>query len=135
MQNDMRDRLVDLITEAHTKWSYSIGDFESVCADHLIENNVIVPPCKVDDTVYCIYNDQVIQGTVRLIRPFISKEEIIFKGNIIAEFDSLFYDDGRKEKIERYVVFEKPYGSERVAYFTKEQAEQKLKEMREENEG
>ena len=47
MQNDMRDRLVDLIKEAHTKWSYSIGDFESVCADHLIENGVVsVVRCK-----------------------------------------------------------------------------------------
>ena len=140
MQNDMRDRLVELIKETHCVdvWDDYNDDFKKPdpiekLADHLIANGVIVPPCKVGDTVYCIYYDQVVQGTVRLIRPFISKEETIFKGNIICEFDSIFYDDGRKEEFELYVVFEKPYGSERVAYLTKDQAEQKLKEMRVEN--
>ena len=130
MQNDMRDRLVKLIKQGAN--GHTLMPTDSI-ADHLIANSVVVPPCKVGETVYCIYNDKVIQGTVRLIRPFISKEEIIFKGNIICEFYSLFYDDGRTEEIELYVVFEKPYGCERVAYLTKEQAEQKLKEMRVEN--
>lgn len=128
MQND-RDRLVELLQE-YTD-NNNGGGSNHGRADHLIANGVVLPPCKVGDTVYCIYNDQVIQGTVRLIRPFISKEETIFKGNIICEIDSIFYDDGRKEEIELYVVFEKPYGSERVAYPTKDQAEQKLKELSE----
>ena len=56
MQNDMSDRLVDLIKEAHTKWSYSIGDFESVCADHLIENGVVsVVRCK--DCKHLMFSD------------------------------------------------------------------------------
>ena len=135
MQNDIRDRLIKFlkneVSEAvpHCLPSRSI----MLIADHIVADGWIRPPCKVGQTVYCVYNDQVVQGTVRLIRPFISKEEIVFKGNIICEFDSIFYDDGRKEEIELYVVFEKPYGCERVAYFTKEKAEQKLKEMRVEN--
>ena len=143
MQNDMRDRLVELMNFVQCKAECCsaldggrCGDLDNLdrcqietIADHLIANGVVVPPCKVGDTVYCIYNNKVTQGTVRLIRPFISKEEIIFKGNIIGEFDSLFYDDGRKEEFELYVVFEKPYGCERVAYLTKDQAEQKLKEL------
>lgn len=47
MQNDMRDRLIELIREAHTKWCNSTHDFEHTCADHLIENDVVlVVRCK-----------------------------------------------------------------------------------------
>lgn len=132
MMDDMRDKLKSLIDTFFCSVDidkfYSRYEKENL-ANWLCENGIIVPPCKVGDTVYCIYNDQVIQGTVRIIRPSISKEEIIFKGSIIVELDSLFYDDGRKEKFELYVVFEKPYECDRVVYLTKEQAEQKLKEM------
>ena len=136
----MRDRLIELITKAdeECKYTYDCKDCSgygkgSECmnyhiADYLLANGVIVPPCKVGDTVYCIYGEKVIQGTVRLIRPFISEKETIFKGNIICEVDNIFFDDGSKEEIELYVVFENPYGIERVAYLTREEAEQKLKE-------
>ena len=53
MQNDMKDRLVELLKEA----SYYLDEQDVVCnrvADHLIENDVIVLPCKINDTVYCI---------------------------------------------------------------------------------
>ena len=117
-----RDRLIDLIHDSDLS-------LDSVrLADHLLANGVIVPPCKVGQTVYFIYGEKIIQGTVRLIRPFIDKEKTIFKGNVIGEFESVFYEDGRKEEYEIYVVFDKPFGSERVAYLTKEEAEQKLKE-------
>ena len=47
MQNDMRDRLIELIREAHTKWCNSTHDFEHTCADHLIANDVVpVVRCK-----------------------------------------------------------------------------------------
>lgn len=133
MQNDMRDRIVELLNNypcMSTAEDMFIESISDDLSDYLIANGVIIPPCKVGEIVYCIYNDQVIQGIVRIIRPSISKEEIIFKGSIIVELDSFFYDDGRKEKFELYVVFEKPYECDRVAYLTKDQAEQKLKEMR-----
>ena len=133
----MRDRLIELIRKSNcvSEWDYDIDDFKDPdpilqLTDHLLANGVIVPPCKVGDTVYVEFNEKVTQGTVRLIRPFISKEETVFKGNIICEIDSLFYDDGRKEEHELYVVFEKPYGIERVAFLTKEEAEEKLKELK-----
>lgn len=119
----MRDRLIELIEEAIGEESTSSADI----AYYLRENGVILPPCKVGDTVYCIYGEKVIQGTVRLIRPFISEKETIFKGNIICEVDNIFLDDGSKEEIELYVVFENPYGIERVAYLTREKAERILK--------
>ena len=37
--------------ECEGPWGFEIGDF----ADHLLENGVIVPPCKVGDTVWIVY--------------------------------------------------------------------------------
>lgn len=44
----MRDRLIEIIN----KW-----DSTAPLVDHLIENGVIVPPCKVGDTVYVLFPD------------------------------------------------------------------------------
>lgn len=93
-------------------------------------DNVIKLPCKVGDTVYCVYRGTVTQGIVRLIRPFVSEQEIIFKGNLICEVDNLFIEDGTKEEVELYIVFEKPYGIERVAYLTRKEAEEALAKMK-----
>ena len=54
----MRDRLIELIrTASHELTSRCVGDCgdcsESI-ADYLIENGVIVPPCKVGTTIYMI---------------------------------------------------------------------------------
>lgn len=47
----MRDRLIELIQN-------SVGGcarhWAEIIADHLLAEGVIVPPCKVGDTVYCI---------------------------------------------------------------------------------
>ena len=134
----MRDRLIELLEQAKVKAIGTLGSmnngFGAWYADYLLANGVIVPPCKVGDIVYVEFNEKVVQGTVGLIRPFISKEEIVFKGNVICEIESLFYDDGRKEEHELYVVFEKPYGIERVAYLTKEEAEAELRKRVKDNE-
>lgn len=145
-----RERLIKLIRKgidehsASTKrsclrrWkivSYNIAPcrqgFDRYLADCLLSIGVIVPPCKAGDTVYVIYRGEVTQGVVRLIRPFISQESTIFKGNVICEVDDPFLDDGSKEEVELYVVFEKSYGIERIAYLTKEEAEKALKERSE----
>lgn len=57
MQNEMRDRLIKLIKKV--PYGVSVGatfeqHFCEKVADHLIENGVILPPCKVGDTVYSI---------------------------------------------------------------------------------
>ena len=54
----MRDKLIELIRIAsHELTSRCVGDCgdcsESI-ADYLIENGVIVPPCKVGDNVYYV---------------------------------------------------------------------------------
>ena len=63
---EMRDRLIELINQAKDKTPCSYNtdiDCEgivcSACengsiADHLLANGVIVPPCKVGDTVFYI---------------------------------------------------------------------------------
>ena len=48
MQNDMRNRLANLICEAEKKVNNEYPTIEEV-ADHLIANGVIVLPCKVRD--------------------------------------------------------------------------------------
>jgi hypothetical protein len=53
MANEMRDRLVELLKTA----SYYLDEQDVLCnriADHLIENGVVVPPCKAGDKVYFI---------------------------------------------------------------------------------
>lgn len=50
MQNDMRDRLVELLQTINNMRLMRKGFGE--CADYLIANGVIVLPCKVGDTVY-----------------------------------------------------------------------------------
>ena len=53
MQNYMRNRLANLIYEAERKVDNEYPTIEMV-ADYLIANGVIVPPCKVGDTVYLV---------------------------------------------------------------------------------
>ena len=55
----MRDRLIELIRESNCVdiWDYYNDDFKKPnpieqLADYLLANGVIVPPCKVGDTVY-----------------------------------------------------------------------------------
>lgn len=81
----------------------------------LFKLHVLIPPVSIGDTVYCEYNTKTITGTVIKIRPFITDSEIIYKGNILCYVDNPFHKSG-VEEIELYVVFEKPYGCERIAY-------------------
>ena len=50
----MRDRLIEIIKEGRRIASWHRYDMDEYLADHLLENGVIVPPCKVGDTVYVI---------------------------------------------------------------------------------
>ena len=127
----MRTKLMELIADSRQLNAWGVEDkwgrIEDL-ADYLLANGVIVPPCKVGDTVYMIFNKKVYKGTVLLIRPFVSKDGVVFKGNIICEIEHPFLDDGKTMEHEFYVVFEKSHGCENVAYLTKEEAERALKE-------
>ena len=58
-----KERLIELIMD-------SVGgcarNWAEVTADHLLKNGIIVPPCKVGDTVYYFYKDggKVYEGEV-----------------------------------------------------------------------
>ena len=48
-----RERLIDLMIEAK-RTEPETGSFTEYLADYLLEHGVIIPPCKVGDTVYSI---------------------------------------------------------------------------------
>ena len=49
-----RERLIDLILSADISLFGTDKSFAEVYADYLLDNNVIVMPCKVGDTVYIL---------------------------------------------------------------------------------
>lgn len=119
MQNDMRDRLIDLIAiydetyDCETCTSENKGGRcgNKCLADHLIANGVVLPPCKVGQTVWFIRNKEVIETCV---------EKIILK------------QGGLYIKLCCNSMYETTCNSiDRTVFFTKEQAEQKLKELSE----
>ena len=125
MQNDMRDRLIDLIRQSHCVdvWDYWNDDFKQpnpieALADHLIANGVILPPCKVGDKVYLIpcYNGNPL-GIVQ--------EDKVQMIGITSR--------GVHIKARNHHDHNKMYMLGKTVFLTKEQAEQKLKEMRGDN--
>lgn len=118
MANEMRDRLVELMKTANVYDGYDCllcekpNDYCEYCwteklADHLIENGVVVPPCKVGDTVYCI--DYILE---------IVEKCIVYGFYVINEKIQLCVDNGEC----KFVTTD--------WHYTKAEAEQKLKEMR-----
>jgi hypothetical protein len=131
----MRDRLVELYKEATTLYfdyldsidEQGLTDTEGrakFTIDHLIANGVIVPPCKVGDEIWVVEEDDI------TCYMFLAKS----KGCIIAT--SWINDYDVDETIEYHieetqenmdtdlVVFPEEY-----CFATKDQAEQKLKEL------
>lgn len=55
-----RDRLIEILQDTLHEWEcdVSIKTLTEI-TDHLIANGVIVPPCKVGDYVYCIFENKV----------------------------------------------------------------------------
>ena len=69
----MQKRLVELIKQAENNFGKTgkpVLDIEEYVASHLLAEGIIVPPCKVGDTVYCIrYN--------RARKPYIKPLEVL----------------------------------------------------------
>ena len=70
--DDLRDRLIELL-HGWSKVNNDGMNAESV-ADYLIENGVILPPCKVGDKVWFIDRDLIFESVVDEI--LIDKQQI-----------------------------------------------------------
>ena len=105
-----RERLIDLMIGAKRTDPES-GSFTEYLADYLLEHGVIVPPCKVGDSVYrpsdCL-------GVVQFV---------IISFNIY-ESEMFFTDDSEN------IIYLPDIG--KTVFLTREEAEQALKE-REDN--
>ena len=138
MANEMREQLFELLTDCEIKYAQYLseecdkaikGDVTKQLfkrlefyADHLIENGVVVPPCKVGDHIYYNFskNASLPFGANRtralLVRAIASTEDK--KGWFVrTSFEGIIHDF-------KFSDFGK------TVFLTKEQAEQKLKEMR-----
>jgi hypothetical protein len=122
-ENPMRDRLIELIGEFPI-WHSSLKDRwmpEAVerLADHLLANGVIVPPCKVGDTVYCIWQ---YSDFAKTEPPFIKEAKVC----------SFVIDEGVAKIIpENYAEMADTWHRLMAVAFTKEEAEKALAERSE----
>lgn len=106
----MRNRLIELIS--HVQY---MGGLEGKLADHLLAEGVIVPPCKVGDTLYVIS-----QMKDKRILPFINEYEVtsiwLKKKSIV-----IYHEMDGFIKIFRQTDFGK------TVFLTREEAEEALK--------
>ena len=60
----MKDRLIELLTKSEL-FNGADGKADvTYLADHLLENGVIVPPCKVGDVVYLIMDAETVHRRI-----------------------------------------------------------------------
>ncbi len=114
MQNE-RDRLIELIFEVSKERDCTIEN----TADYLLSNGVIVPPCKIGDTVWFLLEDD-----FPVHKWFLSEEkitEVASKGF----FTSSFAEPCGVEDFGNYTAYSE-VGKE--AFFNKPEAERALKE-------
>jgi hypothetical protein len=106
----MKERLIELIRQARKTTKGASCDLhrEMLIADYLLANGVIVPPCKVGDTVYVIRYAPISQK-------YYIKESI---AEVIASINGHFYLEYNGKK---YMFGEK-------AFVNKEEAEKALAE-------
>lgn len=129
MANEVRDRLVELLKQVdgycagaeccYNCVGYGKGAdcFNYLIADRLIENGVRILPCDVGDTVYYLDGSIIVESKVHCIS--FGGRYGDYKGGQIHIYDS------DKDNI---TVRLDSLG--KTVFFTKAEAEQKLKEMR-----
>ena len=139
----MRDRLIELLRQIEFDYSeecvcaFEDGykgtpDFAKFFVDHLLENGVIVPPCKVGDTVYylddIVWDDECRDCEHYLIGGFGDPSEcgrtrygskhpdcIKIKEEIVTQRDIYYY------------LYAEKFG--KTVFLTKEEAEKALAEV------
>ena len=127
-----RDRLVELLGNKLIKEikKYKIRSFPSLVidslADHLIENGVIVPPCKVGDIVYAPFD----YWSRNEIIPYQITNQTITQNKKLEwtkKYRAMVVKNGKT--IDRQFNFSFDEIGKTV-FLTREEAEKKLEEMR-----
>lgn len=95
-----------------------------LCAMFEDKSKFIKLPCSVGDKVYTVIYQKVYEAEVICIRPFVFKDYVEYRGNVIITFEDPFYHDGRPLEQELFCVFGKD------TFLTREEAEKKLEEMK-----
>ena len=96
-----------------------------ICDSFKDKSKFIELPCSVGDTVYTILYHNILEAEVVCIRPFVFKNRIEYRGNVVITIEDPFYSDGRLLKQELFVVFDND------TFLTREEAEKKLEEAHE----
>ena len=120
-----RDRLIELISKSDILCD-DCGEYgNSYCtealADYLLANGVIVPPCKVGDTVYSI---QGFDGKPEQCEPYEVTDITIYENNLVVVHitDNLLFTRN---------MYVDDFGE--TVFLTKEEAERELKKRGEQN--
>lgn len=116
--NDMRDRLVGLMDDFYYSIESITREDIGNIADHLIANGVIVPPCKVGDIVYYLDGKTIAKDVVHCI-------SVGGRHGANAKGFVHFHDSDKDNITVNFNLFGK------TVFLTKDQAEQKLKELSE----
>ena len=120
-----RDRLIELIKQAkkHTKNANSDIGRNMIFAEHLLENGVIVPPCKVGEVVWINTKFGTLKARVTEITQTIDNK---FSVHIVYD---LMYCYKQHINTQGYVGYlEDKFEFGKTVFLTKEEAEAKLKE-------
>ena len=117
----MKERLVELLNGAVDEVKQTCGGVNTI-ADYLLENGVIVPPCKFGDTVYVIPSKaniglNIVNGFAHLNRVY---EQKISKIEIFANNKYLLTTCEGVQSVHSDLYKE-------TWFLTKEEAEQALK--------
>ena len=84
----MRDKLIELISQKQACGAVyersqmderkikTVDVYNSALADHLLENGIIVPPCKVGDKIYGLFESNRLDGKTRVIEYIV--DELLF---------------------------------------------------------
>ena len=95
-----RERLIELLAKASGKYMF-VDKYNEAVADYLLENGVIVLPCKVGDTVYetdgiRIYELIILDISLHENKPYYETESLDFDDDAIGK--SIFLTRKEAEK-------------------------------------
>ncbi len=140
----MRDRLIELLKQGDKTFAdkytgkvmLNIDKLYEFISDYLLENGVIVPPCKVGDWMWYVYQNEINKAKVEEISYDASKH-----GYYSYSFTAYAYDFKNKRQVTYHPINETQknksninevegmsFGEEVFIFLTKEEAEAALKE-------